>query len=149
MKKYLYLLLLALVPAMTFTACGNDKDDELDPGDIELSKPVMKESGNTITFSYSTSYAGLTVNFVETYTFNNDEVVKVTISETFPSESLAKQFMEEIQNDPKEKVSYKDITRSGKTITWDGTKSYSGYSKSQVKKMLQWRTEEWDHMMDF
>jgi len=147
MKKYLYLLLLALVPTMTFTACGNDnkEDDELDPDDIEISKPVMKESGNTITYSYSTSYAGLTVNFVETYTFNGEQIAKVTISETFPSEALAKQFMEELENDTSEMETYKNLSRSGKTVTYDATEAYSEYTKDEIKEMLQWRTQEWEH----
>lgn len=153
MKKYLYLLLLALVPAMTFTACGSD-DDELDPenvnqDDVQISKPTLKETANQIILTYNESYGNFVVNMVETYEFQGERLVKVTFSETFPSEKLAKQFMEEIQKDPEEAERYKNISRSGRTITYDATAEFQDYTKSQIKEMLQWRMEEWDHMNEF
>ena len=149
MKKYLYLLLLALVPAMTFTACGDDKDDldDITPSDVNFSEPTFKETNNSFILTYSQAIGSTQVGYTETYTFQGEQVVSVSISMTFPSESLAKQFMEEIAKDPQSKEAYRNITRNGKTCTYDATEYYKDMTKSEIREQLQWRVDEWEHFM--
>lgn len=147
MKKYLYLLLLALVPAFTFTACGDDDEldpDDVNPEDVQVSKPTLKEDGNKVTLTYAESYGTWKITIVETYEFQGERLVRATISETFPTEDLAKLFMEEVQADPEEQEWYKDLSRSGKTVTYDATESYAQYSKQEIMAMLQQRIATWD-----
>ena len=146
MKKYLYLLLLALVPAMTFTACGSDDDDldDIQPEDVKFSKPTLKETSNQLILTYNEIYGTFVINVVETYEFQGEQLVKVTVSETFPKEDLAKQFMEEVKNDPEDVEYYKNLSRSGRTVTYDATAQFQEYTKSQIKQMLQRRVEYWD-----
>ena len=108
---------------MTFTACGSDDDNEpeFNPGDVKFSKPTLTETSKQLILTYNESYEDLVVNIVETYEFEGDVLVKVTFSETFPNESMAQEFMEDIQSDPEEVLYYRNLTRSGRTVTYDAT----------------------------
>lgn len=147
MKKYLYLLLLALVPTMTFTACGNDnkEDDELDPDDIEISEPTLKDEGNKITFTYSSTYGTMTCIYKEVYKFEDDVLVGVDVQVTMPNEELAKALVEELKDHVE---SYADVTRKGKTVTYTQLvdEEYE-QTKEEVLEYLQLRKEEWAHHM--
>ena len=144
MKKYLYLLLLALVPAMTFTACGDDKDEELDPDDIEISKPTLKDEGNKITFSYSTAYGTMTCLYTEVYKFENNKLVGVDVNVSMPNEELAKALVEELKA---QSEVYANVTRKGKTVTYTQlVDAEDAQTKEEVLTYLQLRVDEWDHM---
>ena len=156
MKKYLYLLLLALVPAMTFTACGNekidnpkfvglfDKDEELDPDDIEISKPTLKDEGNKITFSYSTAYGTMTCLYTEVYKFENNKLVGVDVNVSMPNEELAKALVEELKA---QSEVYANVTRKGKTVTYTQlVDAEDAQTKEEVLTYLQLRVDERDHM---
>lgn len=145
MKKYLYLLLLALVPALTFTACGDDKDEELDPDDIEISEPTLKDEGNKITFTYSSTYGTMTCIYKEVYKFEDDVLVGVDVQVTMPNEELAKALVEELKDHVE---SYADVTRKGKTVTYTQlVEEEYEQTKEEVLEYLQWRKEEWAHHM--
>jgi len=143
MKKYLYLLMLALTPALSFTACGDDDEDldDIDPDDVTIVKPVLKDSGNTITFTYGESYGSYKFTITEEYNFQNDICVSARITETYPNETLAK----EAENGYIEGGDASKISRKGKTITYDCTEEFKGMSKQEIKEMLQWRADEWEH----
>lgn len=144
MKKYLYLLLLALVPAMTFTACGDDKDEELDPDDIEISKPTLKDEGNKITFSYSTAYGTMTCLYTEVYKFENNKLVGVDVNVSMPNEELAKALVEELKA---QSEVYANVTRKGKTVTYTQlVDAEDAQTKEEVLTYLQLRVDERDHM---
>ena len=146
MKKYFYLLLLALVPAMTFTACGSDDDNEpeFNPGDVKFSKPTLTETSKQLILTYNESYEDLVVNIVETYEFDGDVLVKVTFSETFPNEAMAQEFIDDLNSDPEESLYSRHLTRNGRTVTYDATSDYKGKTKEEIRKFLQYRVDNWD-----
>ena len=52
--------------------------------------------------------------------------------------------MEDIQSDPEEVLYYRNLTRSGRTVTYDATNEYKGKTKEEIRKFLQYRVDNWD-----
>lgn len=144
MKKYLYLLLLALVPAMTFTACGDDKDEVLDPKSpdnpgVTVKDASFKESGNKLILTYNVSGSTLegdVFTFEDEWTceFNGEQLTRSSHVYTMPSSAIAKSVAEELKDEaePGYSVSY-----SGSKVTYVDTPEWSDMSKTEIRYVMK------------
>ena len=146
MKKYLFMAALFCMGSVCFTSCGDDDDENeiINPDtDVVVSKPTLKKvEGKSLTLSYSESVGKVKINIVEEWLFENSLCVKATVTETYPSESLAKTALEEMQKEGEAE----NLTRDGKKLIYDASESYRGMSYQNIEEMLNWRIEEWEHM---
>ena len=144
MKKFLYLLLLALVPAMTFTACGDDKDEVLDPKDpdnpgVTIKDASFKESGNKLILTYyvsGSSREGDIFTYEDEWTceFNGEQLTRSSHVYSMPSSAIAKSVAAEIQEnaEPGYSVSY-----SGSKVTYVDTPDLDDMSKTELRYIMK------------
>ncbi len=148
MKKYLFLAALFCMGSVCLTSCGDDDDEEFnfdDNTEYKVGKPTLKkEDGKRLTLSYTESYGKIKVDIVEDWKFENRQCVSATVTETYPSESLAKTAYNEMQKEGEAE----NLTRDGKKLIFDSSSSYKGMSYENLEEMLNWRIKEWDHMMN-
>lgn len=136
--NYLFaLLMMCSVPL--FMSCGDDDDptDPDNPGNVTGEYIGWKDSGNTATFGYKTSAAGVSVTTMVKLTFDgsgdNAKCTKCTIEETYPSDAIASAAETALKNYPED---YKNIKRNGKKVTYDDN-SFIGDTRKNIRTSLE------------
>lgn len=147
MKKYLFLAALFCMGSVCMTSCGDDDDEKLPKIDEDTefvtSKPTLKKvEGKQLTLSYTESVGKVKISVVEDWFFENSICVKATVTETYPSESMAKTVFEDMKKEGEDE----GYTRNGKSIIFDASSSYARMTYQNIEEMLEWRVKEWEHM---
>ena len=138
------LLLVLFMTAFSLpllTACGGD-DDEPNEEDIPGGQYIgWKKNGNTATFGFKMSEAGVSATGVYTLTFDGsgDDALctKCILVETFSVEEVAKYAeaeWKEMMSDPENGI--KSVKRDGKKVTVDNN-DFVGQKCGNIKKALE------------
>jgi len=141
MKKYLFLFLMTL-SCVTFTACGDDEEEVLNPDnpgqvDVKVGKAEIKESANQLVLTYGITVQGLTVSVKWTCDFQNDQCTRSVTEWTYPSETLARATYEAAVEE-KDEWDTTVYSYKGKVYIEDDTEDYRGTSKQEIKEEMQW-----------
>lgn len=139
--NFLFILFMMVCSLPLLTACGDD-DDEPDDGDIPGGQYIgWKKSGNTATFGFKVSEAGISATGVYTLTFdsNGDDAlcIKCILVETYSVEEAAKYSeadWKDLMNDSNNGVI--SVKRDGKKVTVEND-HYVGYKCGELKKILE------------
>lgn len=139
--NFLFILFMMVCSLPLLTACGDD-DDEPGDGDIPGGQYIgWKKSGNTATFGFKVSKAGVSATGVYTLTFdgNGDDALctKCILVETYSVEEAAKYSeaeWKEMMGDPENGVI--SVKRDGKKVTVDNN-DLVGQKCGDIKKALE------------
>ncbi|MDR2912558.1 MAG: hypothetical protein LBV38_04560 [Alistipes sp.] len=131
--KNLLLTMATLALTLSLPACGEknglyDGDGDDIPGQLEQG---WNESGNTMTYSAEYSFGGVSSSFIYTFTFSGDECTKATYAFTYPTEEQARADWDNMWEEDKAKA-----TISGRTITEDVTEEWQGYSRAELRTLI-------------
>ncbi|MBO4612764.1 MAG: hypothetical protein J5671_06295 [Bacteroidaceae bacterium] len=130
MKKFFYLMSLALCMFMGAAALSSCGDDELVPATIS-----EDTKANTLTVQYDGG--GCVTKYVATFD-SNDKCIKYLEYETYSSKDEAKEEYEwGGKGNPK-------ITLDGKSIIYDRTDEYKGKSKEEIRAYFQSIVDEFN-----
>lgn len=140
MKKLLYMavaLMVSMASVATFTACGDDDDDEvedlIDAVTNGSSNGSIVEKGNTLTLTVEQSGV-YTSSYVAKFD-DNDMCTSYIQTSVYKSSSMA-QTIYDAYSDGNGKNGF-TVSRDGNTITIDYTEMYKGTSKAAIKESFQ------------
>ena len=138
MKKFFYLMSLCLcmfMGAATLSSCG---DDDLDIKNVQTG---ITENGNTITLSFN--YYNIYTQ-ISTATFDDNGLcIKYIDQMNYSSKDACNTAWDLLQSvnagDTEELAKY---SKSGKTITYDDTEYFKGWTKTQVRQYFERELKE-------
>ena len=123
MKKFFYLMSLALCMFMGVAALSSCGDDDLEP-----TKMSEDTSANTLSLTFD---AGDCISTWTAYFDENDKCIKFLEADAYKESSYADEEWEwSCKDNPK-------YTRQGNTIIYDATDQYKGKSKDQIRAEFQ------------
>ncbi len=137
--NFLFILFMMVCSLPLLTACSDDDDESEDPAITEVIG--WKKNGNTATFGFKMSGAGVSATGVYTLTFDGsgDDALctKCILVQTFSVEEAAKYAeaeWKEMMSDPENGI--KSVKRDGKKVTIDNN-DFVGQKCGNIKKALE------------
>ncbi|MBQ1909615.1 MAG: hypothetical protein II170_06720 [Bacteroidaceae bacterium] len=129
MKKFLFLCLTAMCCA--FISCGDDDEPKGGNTNGQVAATI-KETANQLVLTYTTTTPGFTYTTTWTCDFQNDKCVSSTMTQTYPSEAIAKMVYDELDDEDKR------IARlSGRSVIIDMTAEHKDMTREQIKITMQ------------
>lgn len=136
MKKYLFMLMAACLTIFSVTSCEGLNDiieGEGEETDFTLIKPEFKESGNTMSITYSVGSSIYSYVYGMEFTFSGDVCSKASVSFTCADAATATI----LYNALKAEEGGEKLSRDGKTIKGDVTEEYKGLKKDYLRSMCK------------